>query len=77
MISVEIKISNPGECRDEVEINLDADGLTSLLSQLKFLQDGRTDHVHLMSESWGGWHLDDRPRSETGTVVRHVKIILR
>lgn len=77
MISIEIKTPKPGATPDEIEINLDTDGLRSLLSQLEFLKDGRTDHVHLMSESWGGIHLEEQPRNDAGTVVRHVKIILR
>lgn len=77
MISIEIKTPKAGATPDEIEINLDADGLRSLLSQLEFLKDGRTDHVHLMSESWGGAHLEDQPRSDDGTAVRHVKILLR
>ncbi len=77
MISIEIKTPKPGATPDEIEINLDADGLRSLLSQLEFLKDGRTDHVHLMSESWGGAHLADQLRSDDGTAVRHVKILLR
>jgi len=66
-----------GATPNEIEINLDADGLRSLLSQLQFLKDGRTDHVHLMSESWGGTHLEDRPRTGDSAPVRHVKILLR
>jgi hypothetical protein len=61
----------------EVDIYLDADGLKFLLSQLKFLSDGRTDHVHLMSESWGGGELDERPQSVDAIVVHHVKIVFR
>jgi hypothetical protein len=77
MISIEIKTPKPGATPDEIEINLDADGLRSLLSQLEFLKDGRTDHVHLMSKSWGGTHLEEQPRNDAGTAVRHVKILLR
>lgn len=77
MISIEIKAPKPGVTPDEVEISLDADGLRSLLAQLEFLKDGRTDHVNLMSESWGGTHLEDQPRTEAGIAVRHVKILLR
>ena len=77
MISIEIKTPKPGATPDEIEINLDADGLRSLLSQLELLKDGRTDHVHLLSESWGGTHLEEQPRNDDGTAVRHVKILLR
>ena len=77
MISFEFKQPKAGTMPDELEIHLDADGLRSLLSQLEFLKDGRTDHVHLMSESWGGTHLEDRPRTPDGAAIRHVKILLR
>lgn len=77
MISFQVKRPKSGAVPDELEIHLDAEGLRSLLSQLAFLEDGRTDHVHLMSESWGGSHLEDRPRTADGEPIRHVKILLR
>ena len=61
---------------EELQIHLDREGLTALLAQLAFLEDGRTDHVHLMSESWGGGHLEDQPRSVDWVSIRHVKISL-
>jgi hypothetical protein len=77
MISIEfLKPTNEMQL-EEVEINLDAEGLESLLKQLEFLKSGRTDHLHLMSESWGGNHLEDSPLKVGNMVVRHLKILLR
>jgi hypothetical protein len=30
----------------------DASGLKHLIAQLRFLADGKTDHVHFMAQSW-------------------------
>ena len=76
MISIEIKTPITNAAPDEIEIRLDADGLRAFLSQLEFLKDGRTDHVHLMSESWGGTHLDEQLQNDACTTVKHVKITL-
>jgi hypothetical protein len=76
MISFEIKRSKPGESADELEVVVDHRGLESLIAQLKFLADGKTEHVHLMAESWGGTHLADEPRSRDNIPIRHVKILL-
>ncbi len=77
MMSFEFKPQKPGEIPDELEINLDAEGLKSLLQELAFLHDGRTDHVHLMCDSWGGAHLDEQPLAQEQLSFKHVKIILR
>ena len=77
MLSFEILPTPPGAMPEELEIHLDNEGLQSLLTQLKFLEQDRTDHVHLMSESWGGSDLDDEPQNSKGMSIRHVKILLR
>lgn len=74
MFTCELKKTGPGELPDELEIYLDADGLQSLLAQLAFLKGGRTDHIHLMSKSWGGAGLDDEPRTDGATIIHHIKI---
>lgn len=76
MITFELKKRNDGADPDEMEVFLDEEGLKSLLSQLRFLEDGRSDHVHLMSESWGGTHLEGKPQSVNGMVIQHVKFLL-
>jgi hypothetical protein len=77
MISIQINQPQQGEFPDEVEIHLDQEGLQSLLSQLMFLKEGLTDHVHLMSQAWGGAHLTDQPLTSGSVAVRHVKVMLR
>ena len=77
MISIEYKVLDQRVLPDEIEMNLDAEGLSVLLSELKLLVDGRTDHVHLMSEAWGGTHLDDQPRNQGFASIHHMKILLR
>jgi Immunity protein 32 len=77
MIIVEVKQPQQGQSAEEIEIILDADGLRSLLSQLQFLTDGRTDHIHFMSPAWGGVELGDEPLNEGATTIHHLKLQLR
>lgn len=62
---------------EEIELWLDKNGLSSLLAQLQFLHDGKTEHVHLMSDSWGGSHLSSEAVRSDNTVIHHIKILLR
>ncbi len=73
MLSIELKKSDLSATPDEIEIVLDGEGLDSLLAQLRFLQ-GRADHVHLMSEAWGGSHLEGIAQTEANSIIHHVKI---
>jgi hypothetical protein len=77
VLSFELKRSGSSSSGDELEVVLDAEGLESLLAQLRFLKEGRTDHVHLMSEAWGGSHLSDRPQVPANTTIHSVKIYRR
>ena len=77
MLSFELKKPKSGDVHDELEICLDRVGLDSLLAQLRFLKEGRTEHLDLMAESWGGTHLDDQPQAADATPIRYVKILLR
>lgn len=77
MLSFELKRSLARDDPEELEIYCDADGLESLLAQLLLLKRGRTEHVHLMAESWGGTHLDDVPQDSSRVPLRHVKVLLR
>lgn len=79
-ISVEIKDGKQLERirteGGEVEIYLDDEGLDFLLSQLSFLKDRRTDHVHLMTSAWGGGELSDELRNAAGVLVHHLRVLL-
>lgn len=77
MLSFEVKKPADGKAPDELEVFLDAAGLDSLLAQLRFLKEGRTEHVHLMSETWGGAHLDDQAQRVENAPIGHVKILFR
>ena len=77
MLSFELKKPKSGNAYDELEIHLDYAGLDSLLAQLRFLKEGRTEHIDLMAPSWGGTHLDDQPQAASATPIRYVKILLR
>lgn len=73
-----ISFELPQEGESEVlEVYLDAEGLSDLLAQLAFLADEKTDHVHLMADSWGGNHLTDTPVEAGARPIRHVKITVR
>lgn len=74
MLTFELQRGKNSKYPDQLEIYLDSEGLESLLAQLRFLREGRTDHVHLMSESWGGTHLDDHPQRANSVMVHHVRI---
>ena len=75
MLTVEIK--DPDEVRSgksEVEIYCDQEGLDELLRQLSFLKQGET-HVHLMSPSWAGNELTERPQGPGNVLVHHLRIV--
>ena len=76
MLSFELAEFKDGEIPETLEVYLDREGLESLLAQLRFLEVGKSDHVHLMAESWGGTDLDDEPRFKYNPPLRHVKIVL-
>lgn len=76
MLSFELIQSEKKKPPEELEVHLDNEGLQALIAQLQLLQrNGRTEHVHLMAESWGGHHLDELPQGATGIPLRHVKIM--
>jgi hypothetical protein len=56
---------------------MDAAGLEALLAQLRFLKEGRSDHVDLLDQLWGGTHLDSGTSNGNVIPIRHVKILLR
>ncbi len=74
MLSFELRQPEKLDAYEELEIYLDKDGLDDLLAQLQFLKDNRTDHLHLMSETWGLGDLDDQPWVAVNVPLRHVRI---
>lgn len=53
MLSFELKKPEPDRHPDELEVFLDSEGLESLVAQFRLLQERQTEHVHIMSVSWG------------------------
>jgi hypothetical protein len=77
MLSFELKKPGPTNDPGELEIHCDMDGFDSLLAQLRLLRDSHTDHVHIMSEAWGGIHLDGRTQRPANSPLHHVVVHLR
>ncbi len=77
MISFELLPNTGSENPDTLEVYFDKAGLNSLIAQLRFINERRTDHVHLMAESWGGNHLDELTQVPNQIPIRHVKMILK
>lgn len=66
---------------NQVFIHLDKNGLDSFISDLKRLklklEQNECDHIHLMSEDWGGYDLSATKLSNQegeDNIVHHVKI---
>jgi len=76
MISVEVKLSKDKPAPESVEIYLDSKGLTDLQGRLSLLGHGDTDHIHLMTESWGLGDLSDEKHTNQNELIHHLKIIL-
>jgi len=60
---------------EQLEIHADASGLQELVSQLKKLAaiEG-SDHIHLMTEDWGGDELSSDKQNNKAELIHHVKI---
>jgi hypothetical protein len=77
MLSFELKPNDRGQIPDELEVHLDKEGLDALLRELEFLKGKQNEHAHLMSESWGAYHLDNSPQDPQNSSIMHVKIFIR
>jgi hypothetical protein len=76
MITVEIGMSYLGQPNEIVEIYLDKTGLDELQKRLKLLTEGKTDHLDLMSESWGPGDLSQKLHGSENTLAHYLKITL-
>jgi len=75
IFSVEVKAADQLQQEpSEVEIYLDEEGLDFLLSQLAFLKQKKTDHIHLMTPSWGGDELTEDRQNPSNLLVHHLRI---
>jgi hypothetical protein len=63
--------------KDQLHICADETGLDFFIDQLnrlrKSIVNDKSDHIHLMTEEWGGYELSSEP--QIGTLLNHVKII--
>lgn len=77
-ISVEIQHAPQGEEPSEVEFYFDQEGLDVLIKRLCLIKDGKTDHVHLFTPSWGikDDDLSEKKEKDTSCLVNHVKLML-
>lgn len=60
---------------DELHVCTDIPGLENLIQELstllKWSKEGKTEHIHLMTEEWGGHELSSN--AQVGSLVNHVK----
>jgi hypothetical protein len=76
MLRITLRKPEAGQSPDVVDVFLDGEGLASLIAQLLFLKDGKTDHVDLLDESWGGTHFDSGKPTRDAMPIRYVKITI-
>lgn len=58
-----------------LNVHLDKNGIISLQNILDDLKNNsKTDHVHLMSHSYGGEELSEEKQSESSILLNNVKI---
>jgi hypothetical protein len=76
MISVEIGMLEDRKRSDVVEIYFDVDGLNYLLDRISHIQGRKTDHVDLMSRSWGLGDLSEQTHRDDNQIAHHLKLTL-
>ena len=76
MLTAEIVLLPDGTLSDEIEIYFDSEGLYNIIERLKHIRDGKTDHVHLMSHSWGLSDLNEVKHKESNRIAHHVRMTL-
>lgn len=76
MITIEIRDAdkvNAGMA--EVEIYCDTEGLSLLAKQIEHLKSG-SSHVHLMTPSWAGNELGEKPFGKGTALINHLRITM-
>ena len=59
----------------KLEIHADSEGLRHLLNQVEKLVCVKgNEHLHLMTEDWGGEDLSDDKQNAKSELIHHVKI---
>lgn len=60
-----------------LEIHGDREGLLKLARHLnKLAEKDSADHIHLMTDDWGGSGLSNETQGENSSIYHHVKIYL-
>ena len=60
---------------EQLEIHTDSEGLKELVKQIKKLTSVEgNEHLHLMTEDWGGEELSSSKQNEKSELIHHVKI---
>ncbi len=62
------------ERHNVLDIHCNDEGLENLIDALTLLVEGKHDHLHLMTPSWGGVDLSENKQSETSTLLNQVNI---
>lgn len=60
---------------EKLEIHADSEGLQELAKQIKKLEHIKgNEHLHLMTEDWGGNELSGDKQNEKSELIHHVEI---
>lgn len=76
MLTAEIVFLPDGTLSGEVEIYFDRDGFDHFMDRLRHISEGKTDHLHLMSRSWGLADLDEKSHKPTSHIAHHLRLTL-
>ena len=76
MLTVEIVLTANGSLGEEVEIYFDREGIEYLVYRLQHILDAKTDHISLMSESWGLGDLDEIKHRDNNRIAHHLRMTL-
>ncbi|MCI5141349.1 MAG: methylhydantoinase [Candidatus Electrothrix sp. ATG1] len=64
------------ESSECLEIHLNNRGLQMLANQIKQLENlAGNEHLHLMTEDWGGSELSNEKQNKKSNIINHVKIV--
>ncbi|NPU99714.1 MAG: immunity protein 32 [Candidatus Omnitrophica bacterium] len=61
---------------ERLEIHLNQEGLNDLIAYLENLKSKYKDHLHLMTDTWGGNELTNEKQGKDNLLINHVKIYI-
>ena len=59
---------------EQLEIHANAKGLNDLVAQLTKLASYREEHLHMMTEDWGGEELSSDKQNSNAELINHVTV---